>query len=187
MTYDIHNQKRKQKGSFTHALKHRSGLNVIFKHEEKQVFHMLGILAQEPFELIIELGTHQGGLTKLMEDIFPSLPIHTYDNVDLTRNNRKYFGEKVYFHIESVLVPSRSLIKLLSDPAKKLLYCDNGKKKQEVEMYSQYLYPGDLIAVHDWGNEIFWEDVQSYIGDWRRIGWPTLEYIGSTTRIWQKV
>jgi len=187
MTYDIHNQEKKQKGSFTHRMDHPSGLSCVFKHERglaPKVAKLIWDLCD--IEMIVELGTFQGGWTKTLEDQFPMIPIYSYDNVDLIKGNRQYFGPNVDFRVESVLTESKSLIALLRIEMVKLLYCDNGKKKEEVAIYSQWLHSGDFIAVHDWGNEIFWDDVKTYIGEWEKIGWPQLEAWGSTTRLWRK-
>ena len=187
MAYDIHNQELKRKGSFTHRMVHPSGLVCIFKHEGDLAPKVAGLLREHcDVNMIVELGTFQGGFTKHLEDAFPEIPIYSYDNVDLIKGNRQYYSDRVVFRVESVLTDCESLLVLLNNPLVKLLYCDNGKKKQEVAMYSQYLFHGDFIAVHDWGNEIFWEDVQPYIGDWERIAWDQLEGWGSTTRLWRK-
>jgi hypothetical protein len=51
----------------------------------------------------------------------------------------------------------------LKRPEKKLLYCDNGNKIKEINMYAQYLNPNDLLGVHDWGTEVFIEGIQETV------------------------
>jgi len=42
---------------------------------------------------------------------------------------------------------------LLSQPAPRLLFCDNGNKRRELSEIACILAPGDFVAVHDWGSE----------------------------------
>ncbi len=183
---DIHNTDRKVKGRFTHRFEHASGAAFIMKHERGLVKVAIDLIKSFPIELVIELGTFRGGFTKLLEDALPDTEIHTYDNTNQTASNRKYFGKNVTFHIENVLTRCNSLMELCADPRPKLLYCDNGRKRQEVAMYSWQLNKRDFIGVHDWGNEIYWNDVKDYIGNWPKVGWRALEQSGQTSRFWQK-
>ena len=75
------------------------------------------------------------------------------------------FNDNVEFKVEDVVdQKNEELASILRDANRpKLLYCDNGNKKVEVELYSKYLYKGDVLGVHDWGTEIFPEDVAPYI------------------------
>ena len=40
-------------------------------------------------------------------------------------------------------------------PAPRLLFCDNGNKREEVRRFAPLLADGDFLAVHDWGSEFF--------------------------------
>lgn len=172
--------------SFTHRFDHECGTAFIMKHEAKFVKIVMNVIEQMEVDLIIELGTFRGGFTKYLEDKFPRTEIHTYDLHNQTASNRKYFGENVTFHIENVLDRCPSLMELLARDDKKLLYCDNGKKRQEVQMYSWQLNPGDFIGTHDWKKEIFPKDVSDYLYNWKRFGWNTLKESGASSRFWKR-
>jgi hypothetical protein len=183
---DIHNEARKIKGRFTHSFDHPCGAAFIMKHERGVVQVAIDVIAEMRVDLIVELGTFRGGFTKLLEDTMPEVEIHTYDNVNETKVVRKHFGENVTFHVKDVLVRCPSLMALLERPERKLLYCDNGRKRQEVAMYSWQLNEGDFIGVHDWGNEIWLKDVKDYLLHWPHFGWKKLEAKGQTSRFWRK-
>jgi len=187
MEYDIHNQEKKIKGRFTHDFKHSSGVGFTMKHERKLVSHTIEVIQKMDVPLIIEFGTFKAGFTKLLED-GTEAEIHTFDLIDHCPKIKKHFSPRVVFHVEvNVLeADNHEVVELIKRPEKKLLYCDNGRKKQEVEMYSKLLRSGDFIGVHDWGNEIFWSDVEPYVGTWEKFCWSELEEVGVTSRFWRK-
>lgn len=186
MEYDIHNQRLKAKGRFTHSFTHKCGAGFVMKHERGIVQVAIDCIAKMGVDMIIELGTFRGGFTKLLEDKLPYVPIHTFDTYNGTVGTKKFFGKNVHFYKESVLTKCPPLLDLLAMPEKKLLYCDNGRKRQEVAMYAPLLGQGDYIGVHDWGNEIWWKDVKDYVGGWERFGWGELEAVGQTSRFWRR-
>jgi len=46
---------------------------------------------------------------------------------------------------------------------KTFIFCDGGDKALEFNTYAPMLKPGDCIAVHDWGQEIFYSQIQHTI------------------------
>jgi len=183
--YDIHNTEKKVKGRFTHDFIHKSGAGFKMKHEKDLVKHTIDIIKSMNVDLIIELGTYRGGFTKLLEDAMPDVQIHTFDNRNETKSTRKYFGKNVHFYVEDVLHNSDTVINLLNRRDVKLLYCDNGKKREEIKMYHHHLFTGDFLGTHDWGNEIWWDDVKEYVEHWEKWGWNKLEEVGVTSRFWR--
>jgi hypothetical protein len=140
-------------------------------------------------DLVIELGTSNGGFTRLLMDVCPGAEIHTFDVAPMDQRNLRYFNDDVRFYNHDIFksAPAMSLINsLLRRETPKLLYCDNGKKAQEVKLFSRLLNEGDYIGVHDWGREIFWRDVAPYIGKWEKIGWPLVEKYGALSRFWRR-
>jgi len=59
-----------------------------------------------------------------------------------------------------------------------IVFCDGGNKAVELKVFSRFLKKGDYIAVHDFGNEIFQQDIPKSL---------TLIDHGGTTRIYQYV
>jgi len=137
-------------------------------HEEEAIPVIQGIIKDFEPELMIEFGTSFGGMTLIFHEMYPDVELHTFDRPDITEfpNRRKVtekhlFGESVIFHqVDIISYPLEEIIVLLKDGRKKFLYCDNGNKPREMEMYSKYLNKNDMIGCHDWGTEIFNGDVQ---------------------------
>ena len=46
-----------------------------------------------------------------------------------------------------------------------LLYCDNGNKQREVELYAAHLPEGAILGVHDYNSEIMAEWVEPFVAD----------------------
>jgi hypothetical protein len=95
---------------------------------------------------IIELGTGDGAFSNWLEQkvwwfetMDHKLPKVSVRNFSLTNilEDEKYVKKIIY-----------------SAPPGIVLYCDNGDKPKEVEMYSKYLGTNDYLAVHDYGIEI---------------------------------
>lgn len=103
-------------------------------------------------DMIIELGTHMGGATLVFHEAMLDIEIHTFDKVELI-DLELFDRNKVFFHKEDLLSEeNETLVNLLKEnkDKKKILYCDNGNKEKELELYGPYLYSGDLIGCHDW-------------------------------------
>lgn len=134
-------------------------------HEKGSIPLILDILDMHSAELIVELGTFRGGMTMLMHEHNTVTPLYTYDIKSMkdhwrrTPESYEHFKENVFnlnvfFRVENVLLGLFEIRSLLLMPVRKLLYCDNGNKRQEFVMYSKFLQRGDIIGVHDVGIEI---------------------------------
>ena len=111
-------------------------------------------------ELIVELGTMQGGLTTALHDAAPSAEIATFD-IDPSRPHASFVRllERCnHIHYKRTDILGRGtnseVLKYLAKPARKMLYCDNGNKLEELLLYAPHLMQRDLLGVHDWGTEI---------------------------------
>ena len=71
---------------------------------------------------------------------------------------------------------------LLSQPAPRLLFCDNGNKRRELSEIASLLAPGDFVAVHDWGSEAGPGDIPA---EWARLMVEECEAIQSLTRFFR--
>jgi len=121
-------------------------------------------------QLIVELGTGHFGMTAIFHETDLDIEIHSFDYsnyVDradlagrgLTNEELAIFKNKVFedgktkFYVEDILKENQKVVDLLKRPEKKLLYCDNGGKVIELELYAKYLNKWDILGVHDWGFE----------------------------------
>jgi len=63
---------------------------------------------------------------------------------------------------------------LCGRPERKLLFCDNGDKKREINLFGPLLKPGDVLAAHDFGTEWKLKDVAGMLQEngFKRIRLP---------------
>ena len=164
-------------------------------HEENAIPIIREIVKEFTPELIIEFGTSFGGMTLIFHEIYPDIELHTFGRPDLPElpNRRKVterylFGESVIFHQVDILkYPVEEIVTLCKDERRKFLYCDNGNKPKEVEMYSKYLNVGDMIGCHDWGTEIFAKDVEGILDRYEPIRHAIFESNDWRSRFWRKI
>ena len=98
------------------------------------LFMLEKLLVSENFDTIIELGTGHGALTKF------------FRMFALTFSYDIKFGHDL---LDDDLV--RGVIKNHIDVGgKTLVFCDNGNKEKEFEIYSRFSKKGDHILVHDY-------------------------------------
>lgn len=114
-------------------------------------FHLWERLLNAHPELrsIVELGTGEAGFSRYLylQARARGLAFATFDRVRMEGNEQRGFEQiDVFEHPEKVVARLRS-------PT--VLFCDNGDKPREVQLFAPLLHPGDLMVVHDFGTE-FW-------------------------------
>ena len=114
------------------------------------------------FQRIIEFGTWDGALS-LYFALFcldKGMQFYTYDRRDYfdTPLKRIIQFQKFYEKLD-IFKNVEKIGALISQPGQTLLFCDNGNKIREFNIFAPYLKSGDIIAVHDWGWEIKMEDI----------------------------
>jgi len=136
-------------------------------HEEQGLPIIRGMLLEFQPELIIEFGTSKGGFTWILHSTLPDVELHTYDlkHIAAQKRIKKHMNDNVHFHTCDILSkPLPEVLKeLCKDSRKKLLYCDNGNKQLEIELYSGFLNKDDIIGCHDYGKEVHWENIKDYL------------------------
>jgi hypothetical protein len=156
---------------------------------------------------MVELGSFFYGFTMLMHEALPHVPLFTFDRVPaikmMSRAGKKMsrdrvhavvetcFNENVFFKYIDVIGGEGSAIvhNLCALPVQKFLYCDNGNKIKEVNLYANWLKVGDMLGIHDWGTEIKREDIDQNILD-QFMNHPlnaALKEVGSLSRFFIKV
>jgi len=119
----------------------------------------------------IDLGTAWGGSALVMADAGVK-ETHTYDK-------KNFVSEKdgrIFYHIGNVFNPPMAdeVKALCGRPERKLLFCDNGNKKREINLFGPCLQAGDVLAAHDFGTELKLKDVAGMIQEhgFERISLP---------------
>jgi len=118
--------------------------------EVKVVKSFENLLSKNKFDIIIEIGTLNGGLTLLLSDLFNG-PVVSYDVKEIANEYRNKVADKsnITLYIEDVF-ESETIVDILTSEKKVLLLCDGGNKIKEVNMFAKYLKPGDVIMAHDY-------------------------------------
>ena len=98
------------------------------------------------------------------------------------------------YHEVSALVDggAPAVLDLLARPGVTVLYCDNGDKQREVELYAKHLRVGSILGVHDYNSEIMGSWVEPFVADlgFEKLGHEQMEamrtewYPEPMTRFW---
>jgi hypothetical protein len=111
-------------------------------------------------ETIVELGTGGGGVSAFFADTIKPWGgiLHTFDKYSSCKTLLDKYDNVKFYQKDCV---SNGPIKEVIDVINKgtvLLYCDNGHKETEVEIYSEHLNKGSIIGCHDYDTEVnpFW-------------------------------
>ena len=105
---------------------------------------------------IVELGTDRGGFAAVLAECARAWcgRVITFDidrkfSVDLLLA----FPNIEFVQADVLSAPVPYLVDVLAQESV-MLYCDNGNKPREVEMYARYLRPYSLLGVHDYNSDI---------------------------------
>lgn len=139
-----------------------------------QVISLLDIVDKHGVKLFIELGIHEGGIGSLLymramiEDRFHYIGI---DNTPAYVDKRfaqhiPYVDKFVHIYRDCFTQDTKNLVvTTVALHGKSLIFCDNGNKPKEVKLYTPALKVGDILVTHDYGTEIFDEDLQFLYDD----------------------
>lgn len=131
--------------------KKNPAVEVIMQRSIEDTELLLKLVAERKPSLIVELGHGNGGFTMAMHEALPMAYIKSFDirkiPLDVVMDN---VSGRVSFINDDVLDGSSAVRTYLAWSNRKLLYCDNGNKTQEVLMYAKYLNKGDMLGVHDY-------------------------------------
>lgn len=164
-----------------------NGYNFELVHEKNAIPMIRKIVRYTNPDIIVEFGTGHGGLTYIFNDASPRSMIHTFNLNQKKVKHRSVYNGNVFFYSEDILKePNQKVIDILKQDGVKFLYCDNGNKIQEVKYYSKYLNIGDVMGVHDWGEEITYEDIKDELIGFHPIKHESFEKNGWSSRFWIK-
>lgn len=123
---------------------------------------------------IVELGTFEGGFSLYLasQAQWRNLDFRTYDVVPPQRKIPGFVQLDIFAKADAI---GRHLER--HDPL--VLFCDGGNKPRELRTFAPYLSQHSIIAVHDWGTEVFEENVPHYL---EMIYQEFCEEMGSMTR-----
>jgi hypothetical protein len=142
---------------------------------------------------MVELGTGQGAgsLFFLLQSIQKDFYFNTFDiNTPgyLTSPLAKLLCFEDHFYQGNIWEDQNDrIIYLLSnDNYPTLLYCDNGTKAKEADIFGRYLKPDDYLVIHDWGTEVTRGDISDLLKDFDEILVEECNELGSLTKFFVK-
>ncbi len=163
------------------------------------IFTIDVFLADERPSVIVELGTGSGAFSSYLATYaylngarFCTFDTHLKSaptkrsNERAMRLIRKLGGE---VHRRDIFQPAtqRFIRGLIQRGPRAFLYCDNGNKPREVQIFVDDLKDGDFIGVHDYGSEVHESDLAPFVGATLRPWNPAFfEGLQSSNRIYQK-
>jgi cephalosporin hydroxylase len=133
---------------------------------------------------ILEIGTASGGLSLMIRDILNELGLYNSNLITYDVNNPEYlYGhlnneikidirvKNIFNHPYSNIVDKEEIEKIFNTDGPIIVFCDGGSKKNEFNILSKYLRPGDVILAHDYAKneEFFLENLHGKIWDWLEI------------------
>jgi len=139
------------------------------------------ILTVEKPDIIIELGTQHGASA-----LFFSLFTKTY-TFDIKKYNIPK-SDNIIYEICDIFKDSDKIKSLIQNNKKVFLFCDNGNKPKEFEVFAPFLKKGDIIFVHDYGIEIKDKDVAPLVKSLNLKELPTSNIVEfSLLKGWRKL
>jgi hypothetical protein len=127
---------------------------------------------------IVEIGTWQGGFSLYLHAQAEArgLRFRTYDVLPPSRQIPGFVQLDVFADAEHVG-------RHLSKQGEVILLLDGGNKPRELKTFPLYCQEGSIFVVHDWGTEIFPQDVPD---DLIEIHTDLCERIGSMSRVFTR-
>lgn len=131
-----------------------------------------------PLQSIVELGTFKGGFSLYLaaQAAGRGLTFRTYD---VAAPDRPIAG----FVQLDIFAKAEAVGEHLSRHQPLILFCDGGNKPREFRTFGPYLDEHSIVAVHDWDEEFFEEDVPQ---GWEMIHREFCEELGSATRFFER-
>ena len=136
------------------------------------------LLSNINLDIIVEIGTHHGGFTKVLADVRNKLgkntKIYSYDVAgpesveELAKKYNFIYHKKCMFTDTSI---QEELFLTECKDKRIAIFCDGGHKPTEFRTLSKYLKPGDIIGAHDYAKnqEVFERDILGKVWNWMEI------------------
>jgi len=167
---------------------------VYVQHGKEYISLIFKTIRMHDSKVFIELGTFMGGLTLVIHEEFEKLlRIFSFDYKEQISWEDRYLlfdSRTVFFYKENILFHEDKtvlthLLKNLSG-TRKILYCDNGNKEDEINFYAKYLDRGDLVGCHDYLVEVIPPKIENTLKAFVPYNWDEWENSRLLSRFWIK-
>ena len=135
------------------------------QHRSDDFADIAAIIAPHKPQTVVELGSDEGGFSAWLADLVAPWGgvVYTFDIADKLKLGLTHDFPNLRFALADVLRAIHPTVAGLVSRPSVLLYCDNGNKQREVELYAPLLQAGSLLGVHDYGTEIKAEWVEPHV------------------------
>lgn len=133
----------------------------------------------EDFQNIVEIGTHRGGFTLLLNSFKSSKARLTSFEINKENiDSRILENYSLDISIGNCFTsPTKEkIIKEIANEGKTLLLCDGGRKNEEFNTFAYYLKQGDVIMLHDYSHSSEMWNKYAKLAKWRFA--PESSYTG---------
>ena len=133
---------------------------------------MRSLFADYPPTRLLEIGTAAGGLSMLLRELCPEVPIRSYD-VRPSPHLAKLVAAGIDARTADVFSPQvlSEIADYVQQPGRSVILCDGGDKPSELRQMAQIAKPGDLILAHDYAcdRKHFHREMRGSRWDWCEI------------------
>lgn len=151
-----------------------------------EIYQVEAILNAVNYERIIELGTGSGSLTVFMaaHAAVKSKLLHSFDNKHPSDECLKVMGMLGASFLKcDIFIDEEFIGKLIDNDGLTILYCDNGNKPKEMDVFAKYMKRGDIMLIHDYPDEVKDFDIENVkyahgLDDWNKEWFE--EFLGIT-------
>lgn len=148
-------------------------------------------------ESIIELGTALGAMSLYLGlwGARKSIHVHTFDQDDFVFKKEHNVDDICAVNVFNKLDINMHRISIFTDEGQEevkqllkgkpvFLFCDNGDKPREFNLFVPHLEPGSVVSVHDWPGEIGNRHVADLVKKRGLIPWEKRWWISVGTATW---
>lgn len=141
---------------------------------QSEIENLTYLVQEYKLKFAIELGTYKGGSALVLINAGIENLV-TFDN----RNLVEVSNDKAIYRVVDIFQVADEIKSLCQDPRRKILFCDNGKKSRELNLFGPHLNKGDILAAHDYPIEFKDSDVSEMItgNGYERIPLPNNDRI----------
>lgn len=166
------------------------------QHRSDDFPSIADIISPHRPKIIVELGTDEGGFSGFLADLVAPWggSVYTFDiKAKFSSSLLSDFHNLRFEQADVLTTAHRRVTDLVSHPGgTALLYCDNGNKQREVELYAPFLHVGSILGVHDYNTEIMESWVEPHVAalGYAKLGHAQMEalrnewYKEPMTRFW---
>lgn len=135
------------------------------QHRSDDFADIAAILTPHRPRIVVELGTDRGGFAAFLADLVAPWcgQVVTFDLEPKFQPSLLRDFPNLCFVQADVLTDVHAEVVSLVSRENAFLYCDNGNKRREMELYAPLLHVGSVLGVHDYNTEIMAEWVEPFV------------------------